>query len=124
MSQDYELLSPQKKRAYPILIEEWEHLKVKISSIQDNANMYHTIGSTLIGVAGSALVTALTLNPLGESNTASLPTIISWCIFVSSSICGGLSLFFGRSQRKVQNSTTNDVVEQMKIIEKRYENEE
>ena len=124
MSQDYELVPPQKKRAYPILIEEWEHLKKKIHSISDNANIYHTIGSALIGVAGSALVVALTFDTQPADNS-STPTsiLISWFIFVSALICGGLSLFFGRTQRKVQNSNTNDVIEQMNLIEKRYESE-
>jgi len=124
MSQDYELVPLQKKRAYPILIEEWEHLKKKIHSISDNANIYHTIGSALIGVAGSAFVVALTFDTQPEDNS-SIPTsiLISWFIFVSALICGGLSLFFGKTQRKVQNSNTNDVIEQMKLIEKRYESE-
>jgi len=124
MSQDYELVPPQKKRAYPIPIEEWEHLKKKIHNISDNANIYHTIGSALIGVAGSALVAALTLDiPLGDNSSTPMPILISWFIFVSTLICGGLSIIFGRTQRKVQNSNTNDVIEQMKLIERRYESE-
>ena len=117
MSQDYELIPPQKKRAYPILIEEWEHLKKKIRSISDNANIYHTIGSALIGVAGSALVMALTLNiPPGDNSSTPMPILISWFIFVSALICGGLSIFFGKTQRKVQNSNTNDVIEQFFLL--------
>jgi len=124
MSQDYELVPPQKKRAYPILIEEWQHLKEKIQNIRDNANLYHTIGSALIGVAGSAFVAALTLNiPVPEDGSTPMPVVISWFIFISASICGALALFFGHSQRKIQNSNANDVIEHMELIEKRYEQE-
>lgn len=124
MSQDFEIVPPQKKRAYPILIEEWEHLKEKIKNICDNANVYHTIGSALFGVAGSALVAALTLEfPKNQNGSTPMPIIISWFIFVASLVCGALSLFFGREQRKVQSSTATEVVAQMELIEKRYEAE-
>ena len=122
MSQDYELIAPQKKRAYPILVEEWRYLKARISAITDDANLYHTIGSILLGVAGSALVAALTLDlPNSEQGTMAMPLIIAWFICVSAVICGGLSLLFGGKQREIQSSSTQDVIQQMEFIEKRYE---
>jgi hypothetical protein len=125
MSQDYELIAPQKKRAYPILVEEWLHLKDKISAITDDANLYHTIGSILLGVAGSALVAALTLDlPKSEQGTMAMPLIIAWFICVTTVICGGLSLLFGGKQREIQSSSTQDVIQQMELIEKRYEVDE
>jgi hypothetical protein len=121
MSQDYELVAPQKKRAYPILVEEWLHLKDKISAITDDANLYHTIGSILLGVAGSALVAALTLDlPNSELGTTAMPLIIAWFIFATAIICGALSLWFGWKQREIQSSSTQDVLQQMELIEKRY----
>ena len=120
MSQDYELMLPKKKRAYPILIEEWEYIKDNINSIKDDANLYHTVGSVLLGIAGSALVAALTINiPTLESGQT--PIVIAWSIFSSAFISGCLSLHFGKSQRKVQSLNKNDVIGHMKIIEKRYE---
>ena len=62
MSQDYEIAQPKKKMAYPILVEEWDFLIGKIESISDDENIYHTIGSIFLGVAGSALIAALTLD--------------------------------------------------------------
>jgi hypothetical protein len=125
MSQDYELIAPQKKRAYPILVEEWLHLKDKISAITDDANLYHTIGSILLGVAGSALVAASTLDlPKSEQGTMAMPLIIAWFICVTTVICGGLSLLFGGKQREIQSSSTQDVIQQMELIEKRYEVDE
>lgn len=125
MSQDYELIPPKKKRAYPILVEEWEHLKKKIGNIRDDANLYHTVGSILLGIAGSAFVTALTLDlPKVNEDQIALPIIIAWFIFLSSLICGGLSLFFGHNQRQVQKASATEVIQQMSLIEKRYEAEE
>ena len=124
MSQDYELMAPKKKKAYPILIEEWQHLKEKIQRIKDDANLYHTIGSILLGVAGSSLLAALTLDfPSSESASIPMPIIISWFMFFTSFICGCLSIFFGRKQRKVQSTSCEEVIEHMELIEKRYESE-
>ena len=124
MSQDYELLPPQKKLAYPILIEEWEHLKQKIRGIGEKANLYHTIGAMLIGISGSALVAALTLN-LPEGPQGAMPTaiLVSWFIFACTGICGGLSFYFGKSQRDFQASSACDVVSHMELIERRYTSE-
>ncbi len=125
MSQDYELITPKKKSAYPILVEEWVHLKTKIKLISDNANLYHTVGSIFLGVSGSALVAALTLNiPDASEGVIAMPIILSWFIFISASICGVLSLVFGSKQRKVQASSADDVIQHMDLIEKRYEVEE
>lgn len=124
ISQDYELIPPQKKRAYPILVEEWEYLKKKILAIRDDANMYHTIGSILLGVAGSALVAALTLEfPKGQEGQIPMSIVISWFIFASSLICGCLSLFFGSKQRQIQKASASEVIQQMSLIEQRYEAE-
>ncbi len=124
ISQDYELLSPKKRRAYPILIEEWEHLKERIRKIRDNANFYHTVGSVLLGVSGSAFVAAISIDiPLEDGQKIAVETVVTWLVFGSSLICGLLSLHFGRSQRYVQNTNTQDVIEHMELIERRYESE-
>lgn len=125
MSQDYELVTPKKKRAYPILVEEWEHLKTKISSIKDNANFYHTAGSILLGVAGSALIAAITLDmPEVVEGQTPMPIIIAWFSFITFGICGSLALLFGSKQREIQQTSTNEVIQQMTLIEKRYESDQ
>lgn len=125
MSQDYEIIPPQKKRAYPILVEEWEYLKRMIGGIRDDANLYHTIGSILLGVSGSAFIAALTLDlPRGHDSQTVMPIIISWFIFGTTLIIGILCIFFGYNQRKLQKSSASEVIQQMGLIEKRYEAEE
>ncbi len=122
LSQDYELVLPQKKRAYPILVEEWEHLKTRISNISDEASIYHTIGSVLWGVAGSALITALTFNEsVGKGGQMPSEILIAWFVFISCAFCGSLSLYFGGKQKALQHATASDVIQQMNLIERRYE---
>ena len=125
MSQDYEIVPPRKKRCYPILVEEWEHLKARILAIDVDVNMYHTIGSVLLGVSGSALLAAISLDgltkPDGHFNWV---TAISWLICVGALLCGLLSLHFARDQRKSQKAAAGSVVEQMVLIEKRFLAEE
>lgn len=122
ISQDYEMVSLRTQRAYPILIEEWQHLKGKIRLIHDDANFYHTIGSLLLGVAGSALLTALTLEiPKSQGTTMPMPIVISWFAFIATAACGSLSLYFAKTQRSVQRSNAAEVISHMELIEKRYE---
>ena len=125
MSQDYELIPPQKKRAYPILVEEWEYLKRRSGASRDDANLYHTIGSILLGVAGSAFIAAPTLDlPKGHDGQIAMPIIISRFIFGTTIFCGFLSILFGYNQRKFQKASASEVIQQMGLIEKRYEAEE
>lgn len=118
MSQNYDIVPPQEKQAYPIPVDDWGYLREKVKGISDNANLYHTVGSVLFGVSGSAIVTALTLD---TKISANLP-IIAWAVCAVSFICGGLAFFFGREQRKVQRTCVNDVITHMDLIEKRYKN--
>ena len=121
MSQDYEIAQPKKKMAYPILVEEWDFLIGKIESISDDENIYHTIGSIFLGVAGSALIAALTLDLPSDDGYMQRHILISWYVFWASLICGVLSMFFGRKNKKINRTSAKDIVQQMRLIEKRYE---
>ncbi len=122
LSQDYELVLPQKKRAYPILVEEWEHLKTRISNISDEANIYYTIGSVLLGIAGSAFITALTFNePVGKNGHMPFAILVAWSVCVGCTFCGCLTFYFGTRQKAIQHATASDVIQQMSLIERRYE---
>ncbi|EBL6483199.1 hypothetical protein AT359_24495 [Salmonella enterica subsp. enterica serovar Schwarzengrund] len=121
MSQDYEIAQPKKKMAYPILVEEWDFLIGKIESISDDDNIYHTIGSIFLGVAGSAFIAALTLDLPSDDGYMPRQILISWYVFWASLICGVLSMFFGRKNKKINRTSAKDIVQQMRLIEKRYE---
>lgn len=124
MSQDYELIPPRKTKAYPILVEEWNHLKSKINQIRDEANLWHTVGSVLLGVAGSAITGVLMLDipPQTGSNSTPTPIVYGWAVFFVTSISGSLSLYFAKQQRKDQQTNASEVISHMNLIEKRYDN--
>jgi hypothetical protein len=114
-SQDYEIIPPQRQKVYPISIKEWSNLKLKIKEIRDDANLYHTIGSVLLGTALSTFITAIITDFTNEKSLW-----ICWSIFFVTGFSGILSLHFGQQQRKVQNRKSEDVIEQMDLIEDRY----
>lgn len=122
ISQDFELLLPQKQKAYPISKDEWFFLKDKIRKIKDSANIHHTFGSALLGITGSAILVVFTYdkpNPITiEYNTR---IIITVGVIIVTLICGICFLVFGGKQRNLQNISSEEVVNQMELIEKRYE---
>ncbi len=115
-SQDYEIIPPQKQRSYPISTTEWNLIKGRIADIQDSANIWHTIGSILIGTAIPTLITALS----GDFTTEKA-SLICWGAFLITAITGSFAFFFGREQRKVQNKSKDDVINFMITIEERYQ---
>ena len=124
MSQGYEVLPPKSGKAYPILCEEWDFLKKQIGSLSQKINIYHTIGSLLLGASITTFISILTgafSNLAVQSKTA---VIIAWATVVVTLICGGLSMFFSREQQKINTTQASDVKKQMEIIENRYKAEE
>ncbi len=119
MSQDYEIAQPKRKWLTLFLL--WDFLIGKIESISDDENIYHTIGSIFLGVAGSALIAALTLDLPSDDGYMPRQILISWYVFWASLICGVLSMFFGRKNKKINRTSAKDIVQQMRLIEKRYE---
>ena len=119
ISQDFEYIPPQPQKVFGVTLREWSYIKEKINQIRDNANFYHTAGSILIGFSLSTLLTAF-VNDFKDDKYL----IICWAVFVVTAICGLLSFYFGYEQRKVQNKTSKDVIEQMEIIEERYQTKE
>lgn len=119
VSRDYEMAIFTKEKAYLVSISDWEYLKKKISCIDDKANPYHTVGSILLGISGSALISAITYNII-DNNESSIRLIICLAICLITLISGILSLCFARSQRKNIKSKAIDVLEQMGNIENRF----
>jgi hypothetical protein len=115
ISQDYELIPPQKQRSYPISIAEWTSLKRRIQSIKDDANFWQTAGSILVGTAIPTFITAI----IGDFKSDS-SSLICWAAFFTTAITGGFALYFGSSERKTQNRSKEDVIDFMEGIEDRF----
>lgn len=119
ISQDYEIIQPKKGKVYPILIQEWLFIKTKVGEIKIKINFYHTLGSILIGAALSFLATNLAT----EFKNVNTETVC-WGIFVVALICGSLCFVFGETKRKEVNSKPNFIIDQMDLIETRFESHE
>jgi Na+/melibiose symporter-like transporter len=119
MSQGLEVLRPKSGKAYPIPCEEWALLKSKINKLTSEPWFFHTIGSALLGVALSVFVTGIT--GVFKLPDQQRQNIILWAIFAVSAICAAVCLFFAHKERGVNRDRASDVVSQMDLIEKRYE---
>ena len=121
-SQDIELVLPQKQKAYPISLEEWGFLKKKVSSIRDTANVFHTIGSILLGIAGSAGLSLLTTERADPMTVSYIISFVVTAGIGAATLLSGLCfIVFGSKQRKVQNTSGHEVLEHMNLIEHRYD---
>lgn len=120
MSQGYDVVAPRRGRAYPILCEEWSHLKVQIGSIKTNFGLYHTAGSLLIGSAASTLISIVTGAYVASSASDSKILIVAWAVTAVCGITGAVCLFFANESRSLSNVQASEVVRQMDLIERRY----
>lgn len=120
MSQGYDVIAPKPGRAYPILCEEWDHLKGQVREIRTSFGTYHTVGSVLIGAAITTLISIL----LGAYSIAATNdpkiSIIAWAVTVTTFVTGGACLYFARETRTVSDKQAEEVVRQMELIEKRF----
>jgi hypothetical protein len=107
-----------------ILCEEWDYLKKNVALISEKLNFYHTIGSVLLGACISTLIAILTGTfPVPNPNTPSPKLIIAWAIVAVTFIVSLMCLYFSKEQRKVTQMKASDVLNQMQLIERRYQNE-
>ena len=121
ISQGYEVLPPTSGKAYPILCDDWNFLKSKVQEISDRSNIYHTIGTLLLGAALSTFIAIITgAISWGNKGEWPLPLIISIACVIVLFLVGIISMHFAKQQRKVKETMATDVLSHMEIIEKRY----
>lgn len=120
VSFDFVVMPAKEKQAYPIPSDEWNRLKAQIGSIKEEVNVFYLFSSVLLGIASSAFFTAIALDIPQKGNDVSMPIVIAWFSFVTSSLCGLMTFFFGHSQRDKQELRGSGIVKQMEFIEKRY----
>ena len=111
ISKEFEIIVPEKEKAYPISILDWEKLKTKVKRLSNESNIFHTVGTTLLGFAGSALIGAVTIGNNYQ---------ICWFLFWGTFIIGIMALYFSRQQNKVRIIFKEDVLSDMDFIEKRF----
>jgi hypothetical protein len=136
-SRKYTILQPVEQAAFFLPVEEWNDLREKVDQIEDDANLWHTIGGILVGIAGSAFFGALAFHWMppkdciaGRTATGACsvqevanytPAYLCWGLFAATSLSGGLSFFFGSRQVVAQRRDKASVLSDMDRILKRYE---
>jgi len=121
VSQDLEVMPPKKDKAYIIPKREWDFLKSKVCKIGNALNFYHTFGSIVIGLSGTAWLNLFFMNfPKNTDGSFANKFVICISFAIGTSIIGILLLLFGRQKRKDQRTTVTDVAEVMERIEKSY----
>ena len=121
ISQGYNVITPSPGKAYPILCSEWNYLKEKIRQITDRINIYHTIGSVLIGAAVSTFIVIVSGGIQTTGQGGNTGVIVSWACVAVTGICGGVCVFFAYEKRKVTEVKCSDVIAHMEVIEQRFD---
>ena len=120
-SEQYEIAVPQKRLSYPITLEEWDFIKNKIDTIEDQTNKYLIMGGALLGCSLTALINALIGNFSRTSqNTISTSCIIYWAAFVVTLLIALMAFYFGEKQRKLSNARAKDIIDLMDLFEQKY----
>jgi len=119
MSQGLDVIQPRSGKAYPIPREEWLLLKGNISGAVSEPWVCLTIGSLLVGAALTTLIPIL----LGTFDGATQhdSRTVAWAVFATTLITGTVCLFLAGKERQVVRKRMSDVVAQMDMIERRYE---
>jgi hypothetical protein len=119
LSQGYEVLPPKSGKAYPVLCDEWCFLKAKLNNAKWQPWILQSTSFLFFGVSLTSLVSILfgSVSPGHPGNGITL----AWAVFASSGAIGLACICLAFKQRKIQRSQVSEVVKQMELIEKRYE---
>lgn len=119
VAQGLEVLIPKSGKAYPIPCDEWAILKDKLHRRTDEPWLFRAIGSALLGACLSTVVIIIT-------GTFQLPAQqrqhdIAWGVVVITIFSSVICFIFSEMQRRLHKERVSDVIAQMDLIEKRYE---
>ena len=102
---------------------QWHRLKVRIESIDHCGQLYLTVIGALIGIVASAIFGIISL----QDNNPTLKGIPHFFIYLAIIIIGSafilLSAYYHYELRKVTYSNKSDIIEEMNLIEARYEDQ-
>lgn len=118
ISQEFEIIPHQKGKAYPIGVKEWGYIKKKICEINIEVNNFHAIGFLLLGASVSCLITIFATDFKTNSSK-----YLTWTIFGITFIGGILSVYFARDKHKQESAKPSEIVNQMELIESRFESQ-
>lgn len=121
MSQQFEVVCPQRASAMPVLFTEWKDIKDSILNLGFKHNWYYTVASILIGFCGSSLIRALTGEfPAKQVGQMPMEQIICWFLVVTSFIMAIALFFCGKHWSNMNSTSAQQIVKFMELIEDRY----
>ena len=120
MSQGYDVIQPRRGRAYPILCEEWEHLKGRVRKIKTSLGLYHTLGSVILGGGLSTFISIVSGAYTASAKQDPSIMVIAWAATISCTLIGILCLRFAKESSTHASDQAEEVAQQMELIEARY----
>lgn len=120
LSQEFVLLLPKQRTALIVSLDEWHHIKTKIGKLKFDQFWVNSIGSSLLGICLTSIFdTGLRLDALVSPER--INSFMNARFFIPFLAFG--CLIYAHNQKKVEQARVNEVVEQMKLIEDRFEKE-
>lgn len=116
---DYTVYEPKEQRIYPIPEPDWDRLKRLIRRISPRDQLWQNLASACFGVCGSAILTFI-----GFLTASGLPTWVfptTGAVAISGGILGAAFLKFDSQIEEYQRASSKDVIEEIELIEERYE---
>lgn len=120
VSQQYQINQPAVEQACLVPEQDWAWLKKRVGRIQTGSLAFHTTGSILLGIAGSAFIAAITVPKPDDKIEGFAVTLTCWSVLGLCLISGLLALYFASQQRKERETTKDEVLEDFGRLEARY----
>lgn len=121
-TQDYVVRTPRESAIYPISEADWERLKRIVRGIVPARRVFQNLGSAALGIFGSGVLALVAFY-----STPNLPAWVvpaTWAITGASLVLGSGFYVLDSLQRDLLMTSTDDVIEEMKIIETHYPRED
>jgi Na+/H+-dicarboxylate symporter len=119
-TQDYLVCKPKKEKMYPILESDWDRLKRMINNIIPKRKVFRILASGSLGIFASSIFSLISFESAENLSDWVLPT--TWSILFTSIILGIALLILDNQQKKVVTKSTKEVLDEMNIIEQKYNN--
>jgi hypothetical protein len=116
---NYEVRVPKTASVYPIPCDEWQKIRNRVARLTDFTWLFQSLGFALFGTAASTWVTA----KVGGLDLVRFPNGMAWAwgIVAVSGVAGALCVFVAYREQRQKSERAADIVEDMEMLEKRYD---
>lgn len=121
VSQDLEILLPKSGRAYPVPCAEWQYLKKKLRKVSRPPWILPALTSLFLTASLTTLIAIVVGGVNAGQNERGL--VVAWAVVATTGGIGLVCLAFSIKQHRMDKTQVSEVVEQMDLIEQRFEQE-